>query len=47
MVYFTSNCCIYKYYCIENNYSKAGFIREAVKEKMERDRGQDKTLEQE
>ena len=24
-------------YCIKNNYSKAGFIREAIKEKMNRD----------
>ena len=34
-------------YCTENNYSKAGFIREAIKEKMERDRGQVKTPEDE
>lgn len=24
-------------YCKENNYSKAGFIRDAIKEKIERD----------
>lgn len=24
-------------FCIQNNYSKAGFIREAIKEKMKRD----------
>jgi hypothetical protein len=27
-------------YCIEHNYTKAGFIRQAIKEKMERDNEQ-------
>ena len=35
-------------FCQEMNYSKAGFIRDAIKEKMEREQGtggQDKTQE--
>ena len=27
-------------HCIKNNYSKAGFIREAIKEKIDRDNNQ-------